>query len=750
MASKFGRAGGGNWTTDATWSTTSGGAADTVAPTAADDVFLDANTGAITIDAAAVGRSLNCTGYTNVLTHNAFTLTLGDATAGASNIALKLVSGMTYTLANVATSAITFASTSATQQTIDCGGKNVGNIIFGTSGTPNFAVTTAMTTDATATVTSTFGHIHMDGAADNSGLSHSIGKWVSSASNTRTINLGSSTITLTATSGTTWNMSTTALITFSAASSTIISTGGTGGNSLSFVTGNKTYGTVDLRGASEQSVQTSSAGTATFTNLYRTGTTTVAGWNIISMSLAAGGIIRVTGTFRCQGETNLKRAIIWPNSNGVPTTLNVTGATLDITNCDFQDVSFVSSTNIDLSAITGLSGNAGGNSISGGGTLTFTPATTQTWQTTGSGNCSDVTKWTSRVPLPQDTCIFSSAFTGSPTITADMWFSLGAVDFSTSTGNVTFNAALAVTNLVGDVTMRSGVTLTNSASCSFYLNSRTNNTITFGGSTWNAITQVSSSNGGNLTFTNGVIGAQLQHRSGTITIPSNVTLTTNTYISNATVITAAALITVSGTWNLSGTGTVFTLLNSVTLTTVSGSGTIGITNTGASSKTFAGAGGSYPGIVITGGGSGAVIFTGANTFSSLKVTGGTKSITLPGSTTTTLQSIAGLSNGTNLITFTASAGSATVSITGGNVNWDYVSLTNIVSTGGATFYAGPLTHSTDGGGNTGWIFQSAPIPSTGSRDVNDRLRAFFCAKTGLTHPGDAERAFWNNTALDFS
>jgi hypothetical protein len=37
-----------------------------------------------------------------------------------------------------------------------------------------------------------------------------------------------------------------------------------------------------------------------------------------------------------------------------------------------------------------------------------------------------------------------------------------------------------------------------------------------------------------------------------------------------------------------------------------------------------------------------------------------------------------------------------------------------------------------------------------SGNMEDRLRAFFQYKAGISHPGDAERAFWNNTALDFS
>lgn len=748
MANKFARTVGGNWNTDATWSTTSGGAADTVKPTAADDVFLDASSGAVTIDAASVGRSLNCTGYTNVLTHNAFTLTLGDATAGASNIALKLVAGMTYTLADVATSAITFASTSATQQTIDCGGKNVGNITFGTSGTPNFAVTTAMTTDATATVTSTFGHLHMDGAADNSGLTHAIGKFVASASNVRTINLGTASITCSGT-GVYWNMSTTANITFSGSSSTITATGSAGGSTNTFTSGNKSYGTLIVQGAGEQSIGVGNLGTATFVNLTRNGTSDSAGRNCIQLNLPANATVKVTGVLTVTGESAIKRSLVWPASNGVAGFLDVTGATLTLQYTNFQDTTFITAgTNVNISAITGGSGDCGGNTITGGGTLTFTSPTTQAWLTTGGGNVSDVTKWTSRIPLPQDSCVFNTAFSASPKIILDMMFT-GSLDFTSSTGAMSYSAGWSGANTVGNITCRSGVTITNEASSSLYINSRGGTTsITANGCTWNATTQTSAGTTGNITFVDTLtIGAQLQPRSGTITIPSGVILTVQSIVSNANNALAIVSIVNNGTLNISSTGTIYSLVNAANLTSVTGSGIIGITNTGAASKTFAGGGNTYPAVRIAGGGSGAVIFTGANTFQRIYTDGGgTKSITLPGSTTTTILSHLGLNNGSNVITVNSSAGSATLFKGEGSLIWDYVSMTSIVAAGNSSMFAG--SNSTDNGGNTGWIFTDPPS-GYNKVTIKDRLNKFFSDKTGILNRRDAERSFFGNSSLDF-
>lgn len=102
-----------------------------VAPGAGDDVLLTATSAACTITASVTWNSLNCTGYTSTLTHNAsVTLTLDGQDALGDT--LILVSGMTYTLGNALTSAITF--TGAGTSKITTGGKTLGNIIFNNSG----------------------------------------------------------------------------------------------------------------------------------------------------------------------------------------------------------------------------------------------------------------------------------------------------------------------------------------------------------------------------------------------------------------------------------------------------------------------------------------------------------------------------------------------------------------------------------------------------------------------------------------
>jgi len=108
--------GGGVWTTGSTWV---GG----VAPTAADDVVATATSGSVTVSTNGVCRSLDLTGYANTITINSTrSITIGDGTAGAGNVALKISATTVFSLGTVTTSKIVFASTSTTVQTITSNG----------------------------------------------------------------------------------------------------------------------------------------------------------------------------------------------------------------------------------------------------------------------------------------------------------------------------------------------------------------------------------------------------------------------------------------------------------------------------------------------------------------------------------------------------------------------------------------------------------------------------------------------------
>lgn len=287
MATITAAAGGGNWTSGGTWS---GG----VAPTAADDVVLASTSGNVTIDTGAVGRSLSCTGYTGTLTHTAgVTLTLGDATAGAGNVALLLVSTMTYTLGAADTSAITFVSTSATTQTITTGGKTLGNWTVNCASNGSYQLADSNTTGATATVTLT------KGTLDLNGQTCSWGKVTNSNSNIRTLTMGSSTVTLKGTSNI-WFISTATNLTLNPGTSTIVISD-TSSSAKMFTGGGKTYNNLSITGGGAGTVTLSGANTFnTFTiNAPKSvvfpssATTTVTSFVAVG---SAGNVITITAT----------------------------------------------------------------------------------------------------------------------------------------------------------------------------------------------------------------------------------------------------------------------------------------------------------------------------------------------------------------------------------------------------------------------------------------------------------------------
>ena len=106
------------------------------------------------------------------------------------------------------------------------------------------------------------------------------------------------------------------------------------------------------------------------------------------------------------------RAFIYSNYLGTSQTITCNG-TIVASNVDVRDITLAGTANRDLSAITGGSGDCGGNSG-----ITFTPAANQYFKHSGTStvNWSDTTKWFTtsggsvqgRVPLPQDDAIFDA------------------------------------------------------------------------------------------------------------------------------------------------------------------------------------------------------------------------------------------------------------------------------------------------------------------------------------------------------
>lgn len=679
---KYARAAGGNWSADATWSTTSGGAADTTAPTAADDVFLDGNSGNVTIDTlTCLARSINCTGYTGTLQHNTTTLlSIGDATAGAGNIALKFVAGMTYTPTGTSSPAIAFVSTSATIQEVDFAGKTSGNVTFNGAG-GYWQYTGGHTTPSAATITLTAGTL------DINGQTVSWGTFSSSNSNTRSLILGAANITLTG-NGNVWFTNTTTGYTLDAGTSTITATG----SSVGFYGGlGKTYYDLVLSGTSYNAIL--SGGTITFHNVTRTGTA------VKTDSFQVAGTIVVTNQLTINGNSVSNRMFVYSSVVGTPATINA--ANVSVSNADFQDITGAGAGDWDLSAITGLSGDCGGNTG-----ITFTAATTQIY-TGGTDNWSTAAKWTSHVPLPQDTAVMSGVTGG--TITMDMP-RISNLDMTGASGSPTLANTSVSTGIVfyGNVIFISAMTFSS------------NKNISFAGRGNYSITSAGQSMGNGAINFDGY-GGTYSLNDAFYTL-GNLRVDYGTFTSNNFNITANTMLhdnTNTRIWNL-GTSIITLLTTSGNI--INTTATTGLTFNGANCTIVIGAVSASARILVGGGltygtlrytlagSTGKLTITGSNTFKNIEFsdTNNARTLAFTAGTTTIILNkfdVQGLA-GQLMVVTSATAAAHTLQKANGVVDCDYLNLSYSQAGGGASWYAG--ANSTDGGNNTGWLFEDAP------------------------------------------
>lgn len=393
--------------------------------------------------------------------------------------------------------------------------------------------------------------------------------------------------------------------------------------------------------------------------------------------------------FTISGNSATNRLLIYPPILGTPKIITVSGGTF--ANCDFRDISFANGgANLDLSAITGLSGDCGGNGMSGGGTLTMTTSRTCNFINAAGGNWADVANWdtavdTDRVPLPQDDVTTATAFNSGVTITANSPRLGRSITFAGATA--TGAGVLPIFTLGNAVTNYGSLNLTGLKSGGIS-----------GDFAWNIESQARS--GTNTITSNGKIFINqfyiyavgtivqlqdaLQQSGYTFRIYNgyfdandfNVTINVLNVYSGATVYMG------DGTWTINyGQGTPFQIFSGATI--YAENSTIVISDSGSLSKTFSGGSYTFNNLSITGGGTGAIIFTGANSFNGLpQITGGTKTLTFPSTVTTTFRGAGPMNfgNGTNIITLNASSvGTAsTLAISAGAiVVADYLNITNI-------------------------------------------------------------------------
>lgn len=292
--------------------------------------------------------------------------------------------------------------------------------------------------------------------------------------------------------------------------------------------------TVSITGSGQLSVN----GAFTFYNFTRT---SVGTFTYDEMTFFSN--VTVTNTLTITGfDDTTHRMVIKSSVKGTAKTL--TAATVAITNCNLRDITGAGAGNWNLSAVTGLSGDCGGNSG-----ITFTTQSTQHWTNVNGGTWSTAANWTSRVPLPQDTAVMDCAFGTSKTVTSDV-VRMGTIDWTGATWTTALswnsdNSGNISPEFYGSFTLINSLTISGS----------TNGYSMFGRGSFTI-------NGKNLTIDHGFI---IDCVTGTYTLNGPLTLTT----------TQAVTIT-TGTFDINGNALSVGLFNG------SGSSTRALKDTAAS------------------------------------------------------------------------------------------------------------------------------------------------------------------------
>ena len=688
MATRYWVGGSGTWdtTTTTNWSATTGGAGGASAPTSTDNVIIDTSSGTGTITCTAgVCADLTVTATQAII-------------LGAASSTLSVYGNLTFPATGSFTNGsviITFAATT-TGKTITTNGVSLYSIVFnGVGGGWTLGSAVTITAGARAAITLTNGTFDTS-SAGNYNITGTGGGGISLGVGTKTLNLNATTLTFNA-------------------------------GAIDFVT-NATGFTCNA-GTSTVTWSTTSTNT-----VLSAGTISLYNVNIPSSSfdglrpLLLGSNLTLTGTLTL-GASNKSTQRIFLYSNVIGTQRTITATTVaTLSDVDFRDIAFsASQTGTRL-------GDCGGNSnitfpaaktvywaITTG--VSWASTTTATWATGSSSGTANV----NNIPLAQDTAIIDTKPNSGQNITMNQAWNFGTLDMSARTTALTFTWG-AAPNVYGNWINGTGLTYSGT------------NTLNFVGRTTQQLTSAG------VAFTNPITIAgttactvQLQDAFTTASTQT-VTLTTGTFDANNYNVSTGlfaysgtgtkAILMGSGIWTLTGTGTVW---NTNATGTTFTRATSQINTSSASTKTFAGAGLTYYNLTNTG--SGALTISGNNTYNNLSALAGCP-ITFTSGSTQSANSFTFVGTPSAPITI---APSSTTNYTltklgGGTVNMSYVSISRCTATPNTlTWYA---TNSTDGGNNTGIIFQfTATVNETGS--LADTQSELLSAPTTITELGNA-------------
>ena len=584
MADRYWVGGTGSWssTNAANWSDTSGGASGFSVPTAADNVFFDANsnvgTGAFTVTMANTPRVCNDITISGLD---------GTMILAGTSIGLTVSGSLEFPATNFTrtyTGTTTFNATT-TGKTITTNG-----VAFGGGVTLN-GVGGEWTLGSALNLGS-FSLTLTNGTFDTSVSNYAVTatSFSSSNSNTRTINLNGSTLTFLL-----WTLTTSTNATLNAGTSTISLTT----NNSSFRGGGLTYYNVSFTATAATTLIKVITGANTLNNLTFS-TIGAAGLNNITV----GADQTINGTFTANGSSGNRRMFIRSDVTGTSRTLTC-AAIASTTDVDFRDIT-IAGAHGTLSG-TRL-GDCGGNS-----NITFVAGANKYWNLAAGGNW-NANGWatssgggvaTTNYPLPQDTVIIeNTGLNTSATITINGGWNIGTLDTSTRTNAMTLASGTVSPTFYGNFTYGSGITPTGTGTYTF--SNRATKTLNSGGKTFTQLVTIAAPGGGIQLLTNNLTLGSTRTTTltnGTLDL-NNLTLSTGLFSSinsnTRTIAFGTGNITCTGTGSVWGNSTVTglnTTGNQVVNITSSGSTAITVSNgilSEENSISFNFTGGTYP------------------------------------------------------------------------------------------------------------------------------------------------------------
>lgn len=687
-----------NWNTNGAWV---GG----VQPTAADDVIIPASA-VVTVPASTTVQCRSLTGSalgTLIYAATSSIINIGDGTAGAGNAALNLSSTFTLTLTGVGQ--MNFVSTSGTQQTITSGGKTLPTINFRGVGSSYL-----LSDDPTAS-----GVLTVDnGIFDSGDHAMALLAFNTGGSSTRTIILGSSTISLSATT-VAWNTSNTTGLTFSANTSIVTLTGNmTNANNIILAGANLNGLSFVLNGGGTATIST--GGGAAIGSLTLTGT--AANTNTYTFT----STITITGIFTVAGQSAINRVLVNCSPTGTARIITCSNAP-SLSNVDFKDVK-----------AAGAGGTWSGTSIGdclGNSNITFTVNAGTSNGGNGvnrywvgdSGNSNSTSHWSTSsggssgasVPLPQD----------------DIYIDVNS--FSTTNQRIQFNMPRIGRNIDMTGCNRSGTTVGGSSG----QNNEIYGSLKYAGT---AVCDANSTGGWTFAgrssydiYSNGGIqygSVAFNAPRGTYTLQDDYLLPTGgnkgyafafgtfnangfnlagqTYTISSTM---TSILMGSGVWTygLTGAGTGWTMSAAASVLNAQTSTIVLVSS--SSTRTFAGGGAKYNTLTYTVAGStGQLTITGANYFEEFNFsdTSNVRSVAIPSSTLTIIKTLN--MQGTSSFAMTLKASTpgtaAYLELVGQVSTVDYLAIADVISTLAYKFYAG--ANSTVSGVTSGVVL-TAPV-----------------------------------------